>query len=114
MTENGAIERLNCMRLFMQINDKASESKFLEEDYIANKVAIKALEEIQQYRAIGTVEECQQARERQIGKKPKSINKVDEDAIYMKCANCGLTTVLYRGMEPDYCPKCGQKLDWSE
>lgn len=52
MTSQEAIERLKCMRLFMQINDKASESKFLEEDYIANKVAIKALEEIQQYRAI--------------------------------------------------------------
>lgn len=57
MTENEAIERLKCMRLFMQINDKASDSKFLEEDYIANKMAIKALEEIQQYRTIGTVEE---------------------------------------------------------
>lgn len=69
MTENEAIERLKCMRLFMQINDKASESKFLEEDYIANKMAIKSLKEIQQYRAIGTVEEYREARERQREKK---------------------------------------------
>lgn len=62
MTENEAIERLKCMRLFMQINDKGSgnENKFLEEDYIANKLAIKALEEIQQYRAIGTVNEIKE------------------------------------------------------
>ena len=63
MTENEAIERLKCMRLFMQINDKSSESKFLEEDYIANKLAIKSLEEIQQYRTIGTVERFQQLAE---------------------------------------------------
>lgn len=69
MTENEAIERLECMRLFMQINDKASESKFLEEDYIANKMAIKALEEVQQYRAIGTVEECRKAMRKPPAKK---------------------------------------------
>lgn len=60
MTENEAIERLKCMRLFMRINDKASESKFSEEDYIANEMAIKAIEEIHQYRAIGTVGRFQQ------------------------------------------------------
>lgn len=72
-------------------------------------VAVRILKE---YKAIGTVEECWQARERQRAKKPKSINRVDEETIYMRCANCGLTTVLYRGMEPDYCPKCGQAIDW--
>lgn len=61
MTENEAIERLKCMRLFMQINDKDSTSKFLEDDYIANDIAIKSLEEIQRYQAIGTVEECRVA-----------------------------------------------------
>ena len=34
------------------------------------RCAIKALDEIQNYRAIGTVEECREARERQRGKKP--------------------------------------------
>ena len=32
--------------------------------YIADGLAIKALEEIQQYREIGTVEECRKAREK--------------------------------------------------
>lgn len=63
MTENEAIERLKCMKLFMQINDKASESKFLEEDYIANDMAVKAIEEIQQYRTLGTVEEIRSKME---------------------------------------------------
>lgn len=57
MTENEAKERLECMRLFMQIEDAKNESKFLEDDYVANKMAIQALEEIQQYRELGTVEE---------------------------------------------------------
>lgn len=37
----------------------------------AKKLAIKALEEVQQYRAIGTVEECRVAVEKQLPKKPK-------------------------------------------
>ena len=44
MTESEAIERLNCLRLYMQITDKNSDSKFLDEDYEANAMAIKALE----------------------------------------------------------------------
>ena len=50
MTIKEAIERLQCMRLFMEINDKQNESKFLEDDYIANDMAIKALEEIEEYK----------------------------------------------------------------
>ena len=44
MTESEAIERLNCLRLYMQITDKNSDSKFLDEDYEANAMAIKVLE----------------------------------------------------------------------
>lgn len=94
MTENEAIERLKCMRLFMQINDKASESKFLEEDYIANKLAVKALEEIQKYRAIGTVEECWEAREKQMAKKVSNRTLLRDlngnpYTIRGDCPNCG-------------------------
>ena len=44
MIEREAIERLKCMRLYMEINDKHSDSKFLNEDYEANAMAINALE----------------------------------------------------------------------
>ena len=44
MAESEAVERLKCLRLYMEITDKNSENKFLEDDYIANKLAIKALE----------------------------------------------------------------------
>lgn len=32
MTENEAIERLKCMRLFMKLEDKENKSKFLDSD----------------------------------------------------------------------------------
>ena len=54
-----------------------------------------------------------EALEKQIAKKPR-INGVSDDAEYMKCPQCRLTTVLYSNMRPDYCPKCGQKLDWGD
>lgn len=42
--------------------------------YMANEIAIEALKEIQQYREIGTVEECREAVEKQKAKKPTPIN----------------------------------------
>ena len=51
--------------------------------------------------------------EKQIAKKPR-INRVSDDTEYMKCPQCRLTTVLYSDMRPDYCPNCGQKIDWNE
>ena len=54
-----------------------------------------------------------EALEKQIARKPR-INRVTDDAEYMKCPQCKLTTVLYSDMRPDYCPKCGQKLLWEE
>lgn len=52
---------------------------------MACKVAITALEELQQYRAMGTVEECREAREKQ-----KALNPV-----------------TYTGTNRADCPVCG-------
>lgn len=68
------------------------------------------LEELKQYRAIGTVEECRAAMEKQTAKKPvtyKGTNIAD-------CPICGATV---RGISKpfgDWCSNCGQKLDWSD
>lgn len=43
----------------------------MDEMYAAAQIAINALEEVQQYREIGTVEECRAAVEKQTAKKPK-------------------------------------------
>ena len=48
MKESEAIEKLKNMRLYMQIEDKNNDCKFTEDDYKANEMAIRALEEVQQ------------------------------------------------------------------
>ena len=62
-------------------------------------IAIKALEEIQQYRAIGTIEECLAAVEKM---KPK---KTAIEAIKVHiCPVCGFGGIY------DYCGNCGQRV----
>ena len=67
--------------------------------------------EIQQYRTIGTVEECRAAMEKQTAKKVKSISQVKDGDSYVgligRCPCCGDI------LEEDtvYCD-CGQRLDW--
>ena len=69
-------------------------------------MAIKSLEEIQQYRAIGTIEEFKALKEKNTPKKIK-----------YECY-CGfkdsICPVCERGIdnEDKYCKRCGQKLDW--
>ena len=82
-------------------------------------VEIQALEEVQQYRAIGTPEEYLAAVEKQEAKKPKEY----EDKFY-GCPACG--NVLLHKWEKyprklmnkknglPYWFGCGQKLDWSD
>lgn len=66
--------------------------------------AIKALEEIQKYREIGTVEECREAVEKQKAKKYE--RGLDRD---VRCPVCGTyTTDIY---EHRYCSYCGQRLE---
>ena len=69
-------------------------------------VAIKALEEVQQYRALGTVEELKEAKEKQIAKKP--IWNTSDFINRHHCAICD--GIIYA--EQQYCDNCGQKLDW--
>ena len=83
------------------------------EDY-AIEEAIKALEEIQQYREIGTVEECREAVEKQ---KAKKI--IIEPYCPTECPTCGheLSTSLGDGYYkyPTFlkrCPNCGQAIQW--
>lgn len=80
-----------------------------ETDYIT-----KALEEVQQYCAIGTPEECRAAVEKQKAKKPMHVT--DSYSGYQKhkehvgyCPDCG-----HQVEEPYGCPNCLRKIDWSD
>ena len=89
--------------------------------------AIQALEEVQQYRAIGTLEECRTAREKQIPRKAVHDGCFDSEGIwhewngvngspYDLCPNCNtnLCCEMPYDNKPKYCKHCGQKLDWSD
>lgn len=136
MTENECIERL---KIFPEWN---RDDCWLNTDDMEDLVnsCVKALEEIQQYQAIGTVEECREARKKQRGKKPEHFYKkygkhqwrrkdngeIDEDAwdsdthsgvVCEVCGECVCTMC-----NPDYdelddceeeywiCPNCAKKI----
>lgn len=122
MTENEAIEELkyDCNELGKTIPCDTSWGKSFENAYA---MAIKALEEVQQYRAIGTPEECRKSVEKQTAKKIVRRKATDEDVenglrdfitikgMIFRCPTCGCC-IAVDGMES--CWKCGQILDWSD
>lgn len=100
-------------------DDKEREELSLK-DYTERKeafdVAISALKEIQQYREIGTVEECRKAVEKQKPKKPR-LNykpKFFGRATYTcpRCGNCCLEEFANERQNNRYCWDCGQKIDF--
>ena len=124
MTENEAVELLRSMQ-----NPKQDYANVVcapafctgfrfvypePEDY-AIEEAIKALEEIQQYHKIGTVEECRKAVEKQKAK--KCVIDSCPDHTHYKCPSCGqIELSIYKhgfprlGRITKYCENCGQAL----
>lgn len=117
MTENDAITIIKCYYpkkkkfncgIFIEVHD--TECNLGQ----ALNVAIATLKEIQQYRKIGTVEECRKAVDKQ---KPKKI--IIEPYCPTECPTCGheLSTSLGDGYYkyPTFlkrCPNCGQAIQW--
>ena len=77
--------------------------------YKARKSTVEKLERLKQYEAIGALEQCQEAVEKQTGKKPTAVLGIF-GGTENECKNCG-NDVSYRD---EYCRWCGQKLDWSD
>lgn len=102
MTENEAIKVLNMIEAHGALAVEAKE------------MAINALEEVQKYRAIGTLEECRAAMERQ-NPRAAITEKADTETTRYTCPACGMYMGWSTGLFPArYCWKCGQKLDWSD
>ena len=113
----------NCDTEDDEFDDDKELAELSLKDYTERKelfeTAISALKEIQQYREIGTVEECREAREKQ---KPKvCIIEFHPDRTYYKCQSCGktqLATYEYGfprgGRMTPYCEHCGQAIQWEE
>lgn len=68
--------------------------------------------EIDEYRAIGTVEECRAEVEKQIAAKPLGGKDIEGNE-YAICREC--SAILSDGeWFAQYCPDCGKKVDWRE
>lgn len=87
----------------------------------AKETAIQALKEIQQYRAIGTVQQCKEAVEKQNAEEVCNLHRSEdeadiacygEDALFGRCPCC--TSFNVSLWNNNFCGECGQKLDWSE
>ena len=124
MTENKAIERIKYqMHTVEQVageggmEDLEMAIKALEE--VQRYRAIGTLEELQemkkdfaealsdwrQYRKVGTLEECRAAVEKQTAKRPRIMGNA---MICPSCPRC------FKSDNSAYCPSCGQKLKWED
>lgn len=77
------------------------------------KMAISALNEIQQYREIGTVEECREAVEKQKAKELvyESDSVFSNGFSHYRMGRCPMCDRYYNSSdEVNYCSKCGQAL----
>ena len=101
--EEAAIERIKALRKLGKLSDTV-------DTIVAIEIAIEALKEIQQYREIGTVEECWEAVEKQKLKKP-----VKDKYNHNCCPNCGWIVSGEGGYGEEFCPhceNCGQAIRW--
>ena len=123
MTEQEAMIRLDFIRCAL-LGGTKPEIIPNEDNVELMDNAIKALEDVKQYRAIGTVEECRAAMEKQKANKIVHVKlRQSEWGSEYRCPVCEsdlIKTVFFNedGTEPDkkisWCSGCGQKLDWSD
>ena len=110
MTENEAIE-------ILRFAYPKESNRPITEEVIS--IAINALEEIQQYKELGTVEELMVAKEKQIDRATEIVKHggISDDACewkkYLKypcvwIVGCELD--LIASMQGEYCPYCGKKI----
>ena len=117
MTEQKAKEVLNNIWNFADAQDE--EKGDVVDDAIIE--VIGCMEEVEQYRALGTVEELKEALEKQIPKKCEiytalqiGIDKDYEVDVY-ECPKCGTHLgVADEINQSPYCWNCGKALKWGE
>lgn len=114
MTENESIKELETSIDLAKMCTQNYERKREIQGY---EMAINALEEVQKYRAIGTLEECRAAMEKQTAKKPdyEGDGYSDGHLVYDTwiCPCCGKHYEVDYD-DYDFCPACGQCIDWSD
>lgn len=111
MTETRAIAKIRYrIDTASQLVGNGADGKEFED----LEMAIQALSEIQQYRAIGTIEEFKVLKEKSVAKKAE-VNEFDYGEGYV-CGEC--ESFLHYVDDDDehirtnYCCHCGTKIDW--
>jgi len=103
-----AIENLNTSGV-----EVSGQIRRVAEFYGALDAAIIAMQELLQYREIGTLDEYREAREKQKAKKP--IEDRHDNIRYTEVYRCPVCNNSFSGRGyAKYCYHCGQKLDWRE
>mgnify|MGYP001771737030 CR=1 FL=1 len=112
MKPEEAIERLEYLESAL---DGYPPETGINDVFAAIDTAIEALKEAQQYREIGTVEECREAVEKQ--KPKKCVIDSCPDHTHYKCPSCGkIHLSRYKhgcpslGRIPRFCEYCGQAI----
>ena len=114
MTENETIDKLN--NLHYKILHSSFCSMVYESEIEALCMAKDVLKEIQQYRAIGTIEEFKALKEKNtpLEHHHTRIDDINDKVRVSVCPSC-LSIIFTQSEEyPNFCVACGQKLDWSE
>lgn len=114
----------NCDTEDDEFDDDKELAELSLKDYSERKelfeTVISALEEIQQYRKIGAVEECREAVEKQKAKSPETYTETVQtvtgcfEVDVFECPVCGSYICNVGDELPNYCDNCGQKLGESE
>ena len=113
MDYQGAIEIIEYASAFNSENSRLTK---------ALNTAISAMQELREYKNIGTLEEVREAAEKQHPKTPTwDGDGYAPDGTFVwdewKCPRCG-TRYEVEYDDYDYCPNCGQRIylhaDWSE
>ncbi len=114
VNENEAIEVLKDFD--KQVTAKADGAYQSTIGKMACDMAIKALEDLQQYQQIGTPEELRVLKDKQVAKMVslrrhvRKLDGFDEG----DCPTCGESVSRECDGDDIFCPSCGQKLDWSD
>lgn len=73
------------------------------------KTVISAMQELMEYKQLGTLEEVREAVEKQKVDKVIESDYMGSSEVWYRCPNCKGDLTHIRGF---FCPYCGKRLDW--
>lgn len=100
-------EYYRAIDIIKRIKTEETHERYVDR-HKAFDLAIQALEKVQEYEKIGTVEECRVAVERMKPKKVKGKSATHDGFV----ANCPSCNKFIRYIKNQFMCDCGQSLDW--